>query len=80
MWIEFDDYEGWNFRADPLWKEYNKECENMGAVYRRDDEAAKQSAVKLEGLINQYLKWLLKKILVDSNVNSILLSYRIMKV
>ena len=56
MWIEFDDYEGWNFRADPLWKEYNKECENMGAVYGRDDEAAKQSAVKLEGLINQYLK------------------------
>ena len=56
MRIEFDDYEGWNFRADPLWKEYNKECENMGAVYGRDDEAAKQSAVKLEGLINQYLK------------------------
>ena len=56
MRIEFDDYKGWNFSADPLWKEYKKECEHMGPLYGRNDKAAQLSSTKLIQLINQHLK------------------------
>ena len=56
MRLEFDDYIGWDFSADPLYKEYKKECEHSGPMYGRNDSAAQQSAAKLAKLINQYLK------------------------
>ena len=56
MRIEFDNYKGWDFSSDPLYKEYKKECEHSGPMYGRNDSAAQQSAAKLVELINQYLK------------------------
>ena len=56
MRIEFDDYKGWDFSSDPLYKEYKKECEHSGPMYGRNDNAAQQSAAKLVELINQYLR------------------------